>query len=131
MGIISNSDLLQYQQIQQFELRNCRNCGNCIAIRFDTPMACGATPSESYQRGMESGQRLLLRLCFSHRYFVMPKARSGFYSDRSKLVFWDNQNPPKTTSGGLTKPASRRSKTIYQPVATSGELPSNFLANDK
>ena len=130
MGIISNSDLMQYLQIQQFELRNCRNCGNCNVLRFDTPMACRATPSE-YQKGMESGLRLLLRLCFSHRYFVMPKARSGFYSDRSKLVFWDNQNPPKTTSGGTAKLASRRSKTIYQPVAISGELPSNFLANDK
>lgn len=130
MGIISNSDLMQYQQIQQFDIRNCVNCRNCGTLRFDTPMACRATPSE-YQKGMESGQRLLLRLCLSQRYFVMPKARSGFYSDRSKLVFWDNQNPPKTTSGGLAKLASRRSKTIYQPVATSGELPSNFLANDK
>lgn len=130
MGITSNSDLMQYQQIQQFSLVNCRNCANCTTLKFDTPMACRATPSE-YQKGMESGQRLLLRLCFSHRDFVMPKARSGFYSDRSKLVFWDNQNPPKTTSGGLAKLASRRSKTIYQPVAISGELPSNFLANDK
>lgn len=130
MGITSNSDLMQYQQIQQFDLRNCRNCANCIALRFDPPMACKAAPTES-QKVMDSGQRLLLRLCFSHRHFVMPKARRGFYSDRSKLVFWDNQNPPKTTSGGLAKLASRRSKTIYQPVATSGELPSNFLANDK
>ena len=121
---------MQYQQIQQFDFRNCVNCRNCGTLRFDTPMACGATTSE-YQRSMESGQRLLLRLCFSQRYFVMPKARSGFYSDRSKLVFWDNQNPPKATSGGLAKLASRRSKTIYQPVVTSGELPSNFLANDK
>ena len=130
MGITSNSDLMQYQQIQQFSLVNCRNCANCTTLKFDTPMACRATPSE-YQKGMESGQRLLLRLCFSHRDFVMPKARSGFYSDRSKLVFWDNQNPPKTASGGTAKLASRRSKTIYQPVAISGELPSNFLANDK
>ena len=130
MGITSNSDLMQYQQIQQFSLVNCRNCANCTTLKFDTPMACRATPSE-YQKGMESGQRLLLRLCFSHRDFVMPKARSGFYSDRSKLVFWDNQNPPKTTSGGTAKLASRRSKTIYQPVAISGELPSNSLANDK
>lgn len=130
MGITSNSDLMQCQQIQQLERRNCRNCANCTALRFDTPMACEAAPTES-QRVMDSGQRLLLRLCFSHRDFVMPKARSGFYSDRSKLVFWDNQNPPKTTSGGLAKLASRRSKTIYQPVAISGELPSNFLANDK
>ena len=130
MGITSNSDLMQYQQIQQFSLVNCRNCANCTTLKFDTPMACRATPSE-YQKGMESGQRLLLRLCFSHRDFVMPKARSGFYSDRSKLVFGDNQTPPKTTSGGTAKLASRRSKTIYQPVAISGELPSNFLANDK
>ena len=129
MGITSNSDPMQYQQIQQFDLRNCANCGICTALRFDTPMACKATPTE-HQKGMESGQRLLLRLCFSHRNSVMLEARSGFYRDRSKLVFWDNQNPPKPTSGDLAKLASRRSKTIYQPVATSGELPSNFLAND-
>lgn len=130
MGITSNSDLMQYQQIQQFELRNCRKCGNCTVFRFDTPMACRAAQSES-QKGTESEQRLLLRLCFSHRNFFRSKARSGFYSDRSKLVFWDNQNPPKPTYGSLAKLASRRSKTIYQPVATRGELPFNFLANDK
>ncbi len=46
-------------KIQQFDFRNCVNCRNCGTLRFDTPMACRATPSK-YQKGMESGQRLLL-----------------------------------------------------------------------